>query len=84
MIVGLANQKFAIYDLASGNKVSEIDSILQYQTRCCSIFQDCTGFAIGGIEGRVSVEYFDELHLRGQKQPRKSYLFFFLRLELLL
>lgn len=67
LVVGLAGRKFAIYDLNSGQKVQEIDSPLQYQTRCCAVFHDCAGFAIGGIEGRVALEYFDEMHLRGKQ-----------------
>eukprot|EP01033_Poteriospumella_lacustris_P018162 gene18162-13039_t len=72
LVVGLAGRKFAIYDLNSGQKVQEIDSPLQYQTRCCAVFHDCAGFAIGGIEGRVALEYFDEMHLRGKPLPPGS------------
>lgn len=31
----------------------------RHQSRCISIFPDTTGFAIGTIEGRVSIEYVD-------------------------
>lgn len=68
LVVGLAGRKFAIYDLNSGQKVNEMDSPLQYQTRCCAVFHDCAGFAIGGIEGRVALEYFDEMHTRGRQR----------------
>jgi len=35
------------------------ESSLKYQTRCARIFPDNTGYALGSIEGRVAIEYFD-------------------------
>eukprot|EP00981_Chlorochromonas_danica_P015553 scaffold13193_cov189-Ochromonas_danica.AAC.1 len=55
--------------LLAGNKVSEYKSTLQYQTRCLAVFHDNKGFAEGSIEGRVALEYFDEL---GYKKMDKS------------
>lgn len=54
----------------------EMDSPLQYQTRCVSIFHDMTGFAIGGIEGRVALEYFDEFQFKGKTCKSVCFRFF--------
>jgi mRNA export factor len=44
---------------------SRKESPLKYQSRCVACFPDQTGFAIGGIEGRVGIEYV-------QKMPNKD------------
>jgi hypothetical protein len=38
--------------------------IRSYQTRCLSMFPDCSGFALGNIEGRVAIHYID--HRQGE------------------
>jgi len=35
-------------------------SPLKFQSRCISLFPNCTGYAIGSIEGRVGIQYIDE------------------------
>ena len=37
------------------------ESSLKYQTRCIKFFPDCTGIATGSIEGRVAIEYLDDV-----------------------
>ena len=64
MVVGTADRMLHVYELSAGaifasNK--SYQSPLNYQTRCVSIFSDVSGFAVGGIEGRVAIEYFAEL-----------------------
>jgi hypothetical protein len=38
----------------------ERESSLRFQTRCVRCFPDGTGFAVGSVEGRVAMEYFDQ------------------------
>ncbi len=71
MVVGTAGRKMLVYNLGSGCTLeSSAESTLKHQTRCVSIFPDKTGYAVGSIEGRVSIEYFDELP-GPQGQPRQ-------------
>merc|ERR1712238_432229 len=43
------------------NSVLERESSLKFQTRCVKFFPDGHGFCLGSIEGRVGVEFLDEL-----------------------
>eukprot|EP01095_Lingulamoeba_sp_RSL-Kostka_P002173 TRINITY_DN13061_c0_g1_i1.p1 TRINITY_DN13061_c0_g1~~TRINITY_DN13061_c0_g1_i1.p1 ORF type:complete len:355 (-),score=109.42 TRINITY_DN13061_c0_g1_i1:103-1167(-) len=47
------------------------ESSLKYQTRCIQIFPDLTGYALGSVEGRVAIEYFDP----SQEVQSKKYAF---------
>lgn len=66
LVVCMAGRKISIFDMTAGNKVADFLSPMQYQTRCCAMFADLKGFAMGSIEGRVALEYFDELHLKNK------------------
>lgn len=35
------------------------ESTLRYQTRCLAVMPDGRGYALGSVEGRVAMEYFD-------------------------
>jgi hypothetical protein len=35
------------------------ESSLKYQTRCIAAFPDDTGYALGSVEGRMAMEYYD-------------------------
>mmetsp|Transcript_123050 Transcript_123050/g.241364 ORF Transcript_123050/g.241364 Transcript_123050/m.241364 type:complete len:364 (+) Transcript_123050:27-1118(+) len=61
LVAATADKQMHVFDLTAGNKVSEFKSPLTYQTKSLCIFHDCKGFAAGSIEGRVALEYFDEL-----------------------
>jgi cell cycle arrest protein BUB3 len=37
------------------------DSSLKYQTRCVRFFPNGSGMAVGSIEGRVAIEYLDDV-----------------------
>ncbi len=41
--------------------VSNRESSLKYQTRVCRFFPDGKGIAVGSIEGRVAIEFLDDL-----------------------
>lgn len=57
---------YLLQSITAGRKISEYKSPLSYQTRCISLFHDNKGFAMGCIEGRIALEYFDELHTKNQ------------------
>ena len=48
-----------MHRLESGLPECERESSLRYQTRCLRCYPDATGFAMGSVEGRVAMEYFD-------------------------
>lgn len=58
VIIGMPGRNICIYDLRTKEKVERL-SLLKNQIRCISSFPDQTGYVVGSIEGRVSVEYFD-------------------------
>lgn len=43
-----------------GQPHSTIPSPLKHQTRCIATFPDCTGYAVGSIEGRVAIHHVDD------------------------
>ena len=75
-VVAMADRKVAVYDLASLRSLiarhgestetleakpwQERESSLKFMTRAVACMPDGTGFATSSIEGRVSVEWFDE------------------------
>jgi cell cycle arrest protein BUB3 len=52
--------------------VLDRESSLKFQTRCCKFFPDGNAIAVGSIEGRVAVEYLDEL---GREANNKKFAF---------
>ncbi|GMI45163.1 hypothetical protein TrCOL_g603 [Triparma columacea] len=61
LAVALAGKKIVIFSL-SGNiqQQMSMDSPLKYQSRCISVFPDQSGFAVGSIEGRCAIQYFQQ------------------------
>ncbi|CAM0906547.1 unnamed protein product [Alopecurus aequalis] len=60
LVVPTAEKHVNVYDLR--NMVApeqQRKSYLKYQTRCVECYPDGTGFALGSVEGRVAMEYFD-------------------------
>lgn len=68
IVAGTADKNLHIFQLQ--NKMGEYKSTLNYQTRTISIFADGQGFAVGSIEGRVSLEYFSEMQLKIQNSQK--------------
>lgn len=59
-VVGTSNRHIWVYDMRSLVEPEQRRiSSLKFQTRCVRIFPDKTGYAVGSVEGRVAVEYFD-------------------------
>jgi len=52
--------------------LSDRESSLKYQTRCVKFFPDTKGIAVGSIEGRVAIEYLDDI---GISSGKKKYAF---------
>merc|ERR1719329_10543 len=64
MVVGCADRHILCYDLKTIQQNSrpywQGRSALKMQTRCVSCFPDKTGYAVGSIEGRVSIAHIEE------------------------
>lgn len=61
LVIGTADKQFHVYNLANMSSMGSYKSPLQYQLRTIALFNDNNGFAAGCIEGRVAIEYFNEL-----------------------
>eukprot|EP01031_Cornospumella_fuschlensis_P024244 gene24244-29316_t len=72
LVVCTADKQLHVFDMNAGNKMFEFKSTLTYQTRCVAIFNDNKGFAEGCIEGRVALEYFDELQGKSSNAPKPA------------
>lgn len=58
LVVATANRQIITYDVTSTpREYSRKESPLKFQSRCISCFPDCTGYAVGSIEGRVGIQY---------------------------
>jgi len=56
-IIATADRYVLIHDLKNPSKpFRQFQSDLKYQSRSISLFPDTTGFALGSIEGRVSIQ----------------------------
>ncbi|PRW58435.1 mitotic checkpoint [Chlorella sorokiniana] len=62
LVVGCSGRHVDIYDLRtleSGQPEQRRESSLKFQTRCVRCFADGAGYALGSVEGRVAMEFFD-------------------------
>lgn len=61
MVVGLADRKLVVYDVRKPSvPFREKYTQLWYQTRCVATWPDRMGYLVGGVDGRVSVDYVRE------------------------
>eukprot|EP00927_Polykrikos_kofoidii_P024518 TRINITY_DN2228_c0_g2_i1.p1 TRINITY_DN2228_c0_g2~~TRINITY_DN2228_c0_g2_i1.p1 ORF type:complete len:361 (+),score=61.06 TRINITY_DN2228_c0_g2_i1:213-1295(+) len=66
LVVALAGpqRQISVYNLQSiqqnPNPYKQLQSVLNLQTRCVSCFPDKTGYAVGSIEGRVSIAHIED------------------------
>lgn len=61
LVVGTSGLHIPIWDLRHMDApVEKRVSSLKYQTRAIRCFPDKTGYALGSVEGRVAIEYFDK------------------------
>lgn len=65
-VIGTSNRHIWVYDMRTLVEPEQRRvSSLKYQTRCLRVFPDQKGYAVGSVEGRVAVEYFDTSKVRG-------------------
>ena len=61
LAVAMAERHVSIIDLNNPAVVKiQEQTCLRHQTRCISVFADLAGYAVGSIEGRVAIQYFDK------------------------
>ena len=75
IVIATSGRKTCFIDMKDTGKaemVLERESSLKFQTRCVKFFPDGLGIALGSVEGRVGVEFLDEL---GVKSSMKKYAF---------
>ncbi|KAG7395812.1 mitotic spindle checkpoint protein Bub3 [Phytophthora boehmeriae] len=78
LAVATSDKQVAVYDLRNfAEPILKRESPLKYQMRCVSVFPDLSGFALGSVEGRVALEYFDDDKVNEKEEPKKkrSYAF---------
>eukprot|EP01104_Vermistella_antarctica_P017780 TRINITY_DN636_c0_g2_i1.p1 TRINITY_DN636_c0_g2~~TRINITY_DN636_c0_g2_i1.p1 ORF type:complete len:331 (+),score=59.08 TRINITY_DN636_c0_g2_i1:212-1204(+) len=60
LVVGTSGRHINIWDIRKMNEPQQSrTSSLRFQTRTLAAFPDATGYAVGSVEGRVAIEYFD-------------------------
>lgn len=58
LVVATSGRHIITYDVSGQPREhSRKESPLKFQSRCVSVFPDGTGYAVGGIEGRVGIQY---------------------------
>ena len=70
LVCGTADKQLSVWPdvtLGANQKIEYKTPLNDFQTRCISIFHDHSGFAVGSIEGRVGIEYFDEVEQKSKK-----------------
>lgn len=61
LVVGTADRKLRVYDIRKPQEVyHEKIAQLKHQFRCLATFPDQAGYAVGSIEGRVSIDHVQE------------------------
>ncbi|EEE67502.1 hypothetical protein OsJ_24938 [Oryza sativa Japonica Group] len=72
LVVATAGRHVNVYDLRSMSRPEQQrESPLRYQTRCVQCYPNGTGFALGSVEGRVAMEFYDQ----SESAPYKKYSF---------
>lgn len=66
LVVCTAGRRTCIIDVRGGKVelVLNRESSLKYQTRCVKFFRKGVGLALGSIEGRVAVEFLEDLGIK--------------------
>ena len=74
VVVCTSGRRTCFVDIRAGKAelVLERESSLKFQTRCVKFFPQGNGIALGSVEGRVGVEFLDELSI---PSPMKRYAF---------
>lgn len=74
VVVATSGRRNCFFDIRQGKAdlVLDRESSLKFQTRCVKFFPEGMGIALGSVEGRVGIEFLDEL---GIATPMKRYAF---------
>ncbi|KAJ0409731.1 hypothetical protein ATCC90586_003239 [Pythium insidiosum] len=73
LVVSTSTRQNVVYDLRNFSRpLQQKESPLKFQTRCVRVFPDMRGYAVGSIEGRVALEYFNDDYSR---DDQRSYAF---------
>jgi len=85
MVVATAGQHILEFDVSGQlpRELSRKKSLVDFQTRCVSVFPDASGYAVGTMGGRVAIRFLPETeekktftfvcHRHGQKKEREAY-----------
>ncbi|KAG2500478.1 hypothetical protein HYH03_002043 [Edaphochlamys debaryana] len=78
LVVGTSGRHVLIYDirsLCSGGSTPEQhrESSLKFQTRSVAVYTDGRGYALGSVEGRVAMEFFDAADAQANKYAFKCH-----------
>lgn len=75
VVVGTSGRRICVIDIRahSAELILDRESYLKYQTRTVSFFPDGNAIALGSIEGRVAVEYLDEIGLDSQGKQKYAF-----------
>jgi len=74
LMVGTAGRKVWVWDLRNmASPLQKRESSLKYQTRCLACFPNKTGYVMSSIEGRVAVEYLDQVESQLKKYAFKCH-----------
>jgi mRNA export factor len=59
VVVATAGCRIQLIDLNNPGAFAgePVESLLKFSTRCVAVAPDATSYAIGGIEGRVGIQY---------------------------
>jgi len=62
VVVGCADKKVHVFDLRAPTAAAQsIEPLIKMQLRSLACFPNKTSFAVGSIEGRVAIHYFDQV-----------------------
>ncbi|EGZ21932.1 hypothetical protein PHYSODRAFT_345772 [Phytophthora sojae] len=80
LAVASSERELAVFDLRNFSQpMVRKESPLKYQMRCVSVFPDLQGVALGSVEGRVALEYFEDdvpaEPAQTQDRKKRSYAF---------
>ena len=79
ILVATSGRHNCFYDLRKTSTSLELhpelerESSLKFQTRCVKMFPDGHGFCLGSIEGRVGVEFIEELNLSANGMKKYAF-----------
>lgn len=76
VVVGTSGRRICVIDIRaphSAELILDRESYLKYQTRTVKFFPDGNAIALGSIEGRVAVEYLDEIGLDSQEKQKYAF-----------